>query len=166
MQDNEKAALERLIGHAKRDSGQSRRVANFLLAWWNAESCGGFNLTDLWAVDDSIAADMVTVFGFIARTSRYPDDLGYDEDFRLLVEGWRPMLIAYRRAQDALKEHLEGRDEDYGKIIQAITTQSESVARVHLASAYPESFSGPKGEAFYAKVRRSILAAIELRSGA
>lgn len=160
MQGNEREALERLIGHAKPDSGQSRRVANFLLAWWNAESCGGFDLTDLRAVDDSISADMVTVFGLIARTGRHPDDLGYGEDFQSLVESWRPELLAYRRAQDALKEHLEGRDEDYGKIIQAIATRSEPEARAHLASAYPESFSGPKGEAFYAKVRRSILAAM------
>ena len=36
----EVAALERLIAHARQDSGQSRRVADFLLAWWNSGSCG------------------------------------------------------------------------------------------------------------------------------
>ena len=40
------AALERLIDIAQRDTGQSRRVADFLLAWWNAGECGGFDLTD------------------------------------------------------------------------------------------------------------------------
>jgi hypothetical protein len=30
------AALERLIDIAHRDTGQSRRVADFLLPWWNA----------------------------------------------------------------------------------------------------------------------------------
>ena len=48
-------ALERLIDIARGDTGQSRKVANFLLAWWNAEECGGFDLTDVWGVDKSIA---------------------------------------------------------------------------------------------------------------
>ena len=30
-------ALGRLVAIAQRDTGQSRRVANFLLAWYNAE---------------------------------------------------------------------------------------------------------------------------------
>jgi hypothetical protein len=38
----EVAALERLLAHARRDSGQSRVVADFLLAWWNTGSCGAF----------------------------------------------------------------------------------------------------------------------------
>ena len=36
LPDATKAALDRLIGIAQRDTGQSRKVANFLLAWWNA----------------------------------------------------------------------------------------------------------------------------------
>jgi len=43
---NIRAALDRLIQIAKGGTGQSRKVANFLLAWWNAEACGGFDLTD------------------------------------------------------------------------------------------------------------------------
>jgi hypothetical protein len=35
---------------AKRDTGQSRRVANFLLAWHNPEENGGWDPTDLWNV--------------------------------------------------------------------------------------------------------------------
>jgi hypothetical protein len=86
----ERAALERLIGHAQRDSGQSRRVADFLLAWWNAGSCGGFDLTTLWGLDDEIATDTVTLFGFIARHSIYPDGLGYEKEFEGIVQAWRP----------------------------------------------------------------------------
>src|SRR5450631_2390707 len=63
---DQKAALERLIQVALGDTGQSRKVANFRLAWWNAEECGGFDLTDLWRVDTAIAADMVTVFSMVA----------------------------------------------------------------------------------------------------
>ena len=90
MKLEEEAALNRLIAIAQNDTGQSRRVAGFLLAWWNADDCGGFNLTDPWGVDTSITEDMVTVFGFIARVKSYPDGLGYGEQFKSIVSGWRP----------------------------------------------------------------------------
>ena len=87
----QRAALERLIAHAQGDTHQAQHVADFLLAWWNAASCGGFDLTDLWAVDDSIAADMVTVFRFIACGKHaYPNELGYEAQFVALLDAWRP----------------------------------------------------------------------------
>ena len=82
-------ALERLVRIAKSDTGQSARVANFLLAWWNAGDNGGFDLTDLWNVDHAIAQDMVSVFGFVADMRSYPDVLGYEADFRQMVTDWR-----------------------------------------------------------------------------
>ena len=94
MNTNEEAALRRLIEIAKRDTGQSRRVADFLLAWWNAAECGGFDLTNLFSVDDSIATDMVAIFALIARLSRYPDALGFGKDFAAIVREWRPELVA------------------------------------------------------------------------
>ena len=84
------AALKRLIAHAQGDTHQSRRVADFLLAWWNSAECGAFDLTSLWAVDSAIVGDMVTVFGLIAKAHRYPDTLGYDVDFKAIMRHWRP----------------------------------------------------------------------------
>lgn len=89
---DELSALERLLAHAQRDSGQSRIVADFLLAWWNADSCGGFDLTSLWSLDAAIVADMTAVFGLIARVNRYPDRMGYEAEFTNLVRTWRPKL--------------------------------------------------------------------------
>ncbi len=86
MQPQECAAQERLIEHAKRDTGQSQRVAQFLLAWWNASECGGFDLTHLWALDKDIAADIATVFGFIRTHNVYPDTLGYEDDFKAITQ--------------------------------------------------------------------------------
>lgn len=85
----QQAALERLIKIAQADTGQSRRTAEFLLSWWNAENCGGFDLTTLWGVDTEIATDIVMVFAFIAGCRCYPDDLGYGDDFRRIVHAWR-----------------------------------------------------------------------------
>jgi hypothetical protein len=90
----QQAAIERLIDIAHSDTGQSRKVANFLLAWWNAEQCGGFDLTDLWNVDRSIAEDMLTVFGLLIHCTNYPDHLGYGSDFAALIRAWRPALVA------------------------------------------------------------------------
>ncbi len=92
MNFDEKTALNRLLDIAQSDTGQARRVADFLLAWWNAGSCGGFDLTNLWGVDQSIREDMITVFGYVARVNKYPDALGYKEPFQSIVRGWRPEL--------------------------------------------------------------------------
>lgn len=51
IRPEELAALHRLIAAAKGDTGQSRKAANLLLAWWNAGACGGFDFTDLWGLD-------------------------------------------------------------------------------------------------------------------
>jgi hypothetical protein len=67
-------------------------TAEFLLSWWNVGNCGGFDLTTLWGVDTEIAADMATVFALVASCHRYPDDLGYDEEYRRIVHAWRPEL--------------------------------------------------------------------------
>jgi hypothetical protein len=88
-------ALLRLVDLAKSDTGQARRVADFLLAWWNAGECGSFDLTCLWALDASIARDMQAVFGLIARVHQYPDqfDPALGPEFRKIIERWRPELI-------------------------------------------------------------------------
>lgn len=84
-------AVRRLIGIAKGDSGQCRRCADFLLAWWNAGQCGGFDMTILWGVDRAIADDMQTV---IARVHDYPPalDPAFEKDFAEIVALWRPEL--------------------------------------------------------------------------
>jgi hypothetical protein len=89
MSNVPRAALERLIRIAQGDSGQYRVVADFLLAWWNAAEHGGFDLTGLWAVDAAIAQDMLTVFAQLLRCRRYPDSLGYGEQFDTIVRRWR-----------------------------------------------------------------------------
>lgn len=93
IQQEEEQALRRLIAIAQSDTGQSSRCANFLLAWWNATSCGGFDLTDLWSVDRAIAQDMITVTGLIARLHNYPDAYGLRDEFEQLVRDWRPQLF-------------------------------------------------------------------------
>lgn len=89
---HEKAALDRLIAHAQRETGQSAKAANFLLAWWNADSCGAFDPRDMWACDQEIVDDMVTLFRYIGNNQIYPDRLGYENQFTELVKFWRPNL--------------------------------------------------------------------------
>lgn len=92
LSENESAALRRLIGHAKRDTGQSRRIADFLLAWWNPGQCDGFDFTSMWGCDEEIVEDMIVVFAFVARNNRYPDTLGFEADFAVIIDEWRPEL--------------------------------------------------------------------------
>jgi hypothetical protein len=91
-------AVHRLLRIAQSDAGQSRRVANFLLAWWNAGRDGGFDLTDLWNVDTAIAEDMIRVFRMVATCRDYPDSYGLGEHFEGLVAQWRRPRRKTRRA--------------------------------------------------------------------
>lgn len=93
MKPGEIDALQRLLLVAASDTGQSRKVANFLLAWWNAETCGGFDLTDLWGLDASLRNDAITVFGMVARVNSYPDTAGFKAEFERMVADWRPELV-------------------------------------------------------------------------
>ncbi|MCB8882954.1 hypothetical protein ACELLULO517_22090 [Acidisoma cellulosilytica] len=88
------AALNRLIAIAQSDTGQARRVADFLLAWWNADDCGRFDFRDLWMVDRTIADDILSVLSLIALRQSYPDAYGLGEAFERLVKDWRPQLGA------------------------------------------------------------------------
>lgn len=82
-------ALARLIAIARSDTGQAARVANFLLAWWNAGRDGGFDLTDLWNVDQAIADDMIAVFTMVANHRHHADVYGLRAEFEQLVTQWR-----------------------------------------------------------------------------
>ncbi|MEX3816570.1 hypothetical protein AB3X96_41640 [Paraburkholderia sp. BR13439] len=93
MAPAERAALERLVEHARGDTGQSRRVADFLLAWWNAGQCGSYDLTTAWGVDDTIMDDMCVVFRLASRANSYPETLGCGPQFEAIVRAWRPKLV-------------------------------------------------------------------------
>jgi hypothetical protein len=72
--------LARLLDIAIRsDAGQARRVANFLLAWHNAEENGGWDPYDLWNLDTSIGDDILSVLSFV-RVGKYPGDLGFKRE--------------------------------------------------------------------------------------
>lgn len=86
-------ALERLLAIAEQGTGQSAEVANFLLAWWNPGECGRFEMKAMWMLDDAIVDDMAAVFRYIGKNKFYPDQLGYEERFKGLVEDWRPQLV-------------------------------------------------------------------------
>lgn len=94
MDDMTRAAFKRLLDLARSDTGQARRAANFILAWWNAEGLGGFDLTDLFGQDEAIAKDMATVFAWMASRSNaiYPDE--YRSEVEGLIDAWRPGVWA------------------------------------------------------------------------
>ncbi|WP_454685456.1 DUF7673 family protein [Ancylobacter moscoviensis] len=94
MDDTTRAAFERLLSIARSDTGQSRRVAGFILAWWNAVDLGGFDIADLFAVDEAIAHDMATVFAYVAGrpVAEYPE--AYRTEIEDVIQQWRPDVWA------------------------------------------------------------------------
>ena len=82
-------AVARLLEVASKDTGQSRRVADFLLAWHNAAENGGWDPVGLWNVDKAIANDMLTVLRFLVHEHTYPDGLGFKEEIAAVWLRWR-----------------------------------------------------------------------------
>ena len=66
------AATDRLIAIALDDTGQSQRVADFLLDWWNANHLGGWNPIDLGSLDDAIVDDILSVLRTLSKGVAYP----------------------------------------------------------------------------------------------
>lgn len=93
MNSEVRSDIEKLIDIAGNPTGQGRKVANLLLSWWNAETCGGFDPTDLWCLDLDIRNSAMRVLTYIAKVERYPDKLGYGLQFERLVGIWRPHLL-------------------------------------------------------------------------
>lgn len=83
-------ALTRLFKIARSDTGQAGRVARFLMACWNANDLGGFDVADLFAVDQAIARDIANVVEFFAEqdTAIYFDAMGFKEEIVAVVELW------------------------------------------------------------------------------
>ena len=82
-------SVARLIRIAMGSTGQCRRVADFLLAWHNAEENGGWDPTDLWNVDATIADDILTALRLLYVENRYPGDLGFQAEIAQIWELWR-----------------------------------------------------------------------------
>ncbi|CAD7025900.1 hypothetical protein RHAB21_01197 [Pseudorhizobium halotolerans] len=89
MEDRVRFALEKLLNIAHDNTGQGRRVAKLLLAWWNAEALGGFDIADLFAVDREVSEDMATIFTYLARVENavYPTE--YRGEIESIIKRWR-----------------------------------------------------------------------------
>jgi len=86
----EDAALKRLLARAAEDDGEP--IADFLLAWWNPQTCGNVVISELWGHDAQTTADFTTVFGLAIRSMSRPDSLGYESEFNALLKLRRPHL--------------------------------------------------------------------------
>jgi len=87
-----RAPTQRLLQVAAGDTSQSGTVGTSLLAWWNAKSCCGFDLTDLWTVDNAISKQMLATAAFISTHWEYPAAYGVGPQFEQLVALRRPAL--------------------------------------------------------------------------
>lgn len=90
LQPHVRAALERLLAHAKTQAGS--RTADFLLARWNAHLYGAFDAADLWSLDDAVIDDIVTVASSIGAIDAYAATAEYAPDLQAILRLWRPHL--------------------------------------------------------------------------
>ena len=82
-------ALGRLMEVAQHDTGQGRRVAQFLLSWQNTDEHGGWDPTDLWGLDGENSADLLAVLQLLCDEHAYPETLGFGETLTTIGRLWR-----------------------------------------------------------------------------
>ena len=84
-------SLDRLLNVAVEIStDEARCVADFLLSWYDAATCGGFNLTAAWQCSPSVKHDMVVVFAWVISGGLAPEALGCADRFEMIAKIWRP----------------------------------------------------------------------------
>lgn len=94
MDEPTREAFERLLRIAHGDTGQSRRIAEFILAWWNAQELGGFDIADVFAVDAAIGRDMARIFAWAASRSEAEYPVAYRSQIEEIIRLWRPDVWA------------------------------------------------------------------------
>ena len=83
------AALGRLLEVARGDTGRSRAVARFLLAWWDCEAFGRWTLADLWTLDRAASDDLLSVITCDFRRREHSVLDGFRREFENLATQWR-----------------------------------------------------------------------------
>lgn len=90
-------AIGRLVEIARSDTGQSARVADFLLAWWNGPDNGHFPILHLCNCDAVIGEDMVAIMAYLTQEPMvYADAWGYRDAMAELAEQWRNQATEQR----------------------------------------------------------------------
>lgn len=81
-------ALDRLITVAKADTGQSRRIAAFLLSWWDGP-LGGAPIMDIAEVDRPLREDMLIIIAYLAEHGvTYAYAWNRRADMETLIDLW------------------------------------------------------------------------------
>lgn len=97
-------ALQRLYERACADTGQARKVAEFLLGLYNGDRFP-FDLTNLRGLDDDLFDDCITLLRMDARVTRQEVHNYFDkgsQKFENLVRNWG--VVDHRLMRLALQE--------------------------------------------------------------
>lgn len=86
-------ATKRLISLANGDSGGSRVARNFVLAWWNFENFGGFDLNSMADLDVAHRADIATVVVYLSEQSNATYPYEFRKDIEQIIIKWRPDVL-------------------------------------------------------------------------
>lgn len=85
LDDTTRRSLDHLLGMAKGNTPQAERAGRFLLAWYDADGCGGFDLTDLWEMDNATLRACTVVFLWVASHRATPADVGFTADLNAVL---------------------------------------------------------------------------------
>jgi hypothetical protein len=123
-------AIDRLFTKAMWDTGQARKVAQFLMSWGNEPVHGGFDFAHIRNLDTEISDDMWTLMEYLfASGFKYPIDIGFEDRFVALVRLYRSDLFARKVFQSAVGEPDGDADEDSLRKAKHQSPVLEDVAR-------------------------------------
>ncbi|RMO04702.1 hypothetical protein ALQ47_00428 [Pseudomonas cichorii] len=82
------ASIRHLISAATTGEPNAEPVAAFLMAWYDPYTYGGFNVTDLWDMEDATRYAVTTLFEWLGSNRTTPQDLELDLVFEAISARW------------------------------------------------------------------------------
>lgn len=82
------AAIRVLIRSATTGERDAEPVAAFLMAWYDPITYGGFNIQDLWDMDESARNAAAVLFAWLSENRATPQDLELEMVFEAIGSRW------------------------------------------------------------------------------
>lgn len=81
-------SIRDLIAAAIAGDCAAEPVAAFLMAWHDPDSYGGFNLSDLWVMNEKSRQAAVVLFVWLSKNHVTPRELGLQIVFNAIADRW------------------------------------------------------------------------------
>ncbi|MCU1739301.1 MULTISPECIES: hypothetical protein [unclassified Pseudomonas] len=82
------SSIRKLVIASTTGERDAEPVAAFLMAWYDPATYGGFNVNDLWEMDEPIREAAAILFTWLSKNRTTPKDLDLDLIFEAISVRW------------------------------------------------------------------------------